>query len=203
MICIGGVLVGGLVHKSEAQSPVNASDRADLSANAEVVRLTGELTQLSELAERDGRRDGPSKEVEDEDDDDDDGDDDLDFEQMAARDRAIALGRAKELTAAADREGVDMEWAPAMEEQITEGLAANGPRGVRLISAVCMSTICIVEIEHPQGEDGRAHVNWPVVFGVSRGFLVHHEPEPGVGARTLLYLARPGHALPPTAAPVE
>ncbi|WP_146157377.1 hypothetical protein [Enhygromyxa salina] len=144
--------------------------------------MTDEVGQLRGLVERDSQREDAQ---------------DLDFEQMVARDRYIAERRAAAITAAADREPVDMDWAPVTERQIAEGLADNGPPGARLISAVCMSTLCIVEIEHPPGDDGTGHVNWLSVFGLSRGFLMRHRPESGAGARTVAYLARSGHALPP------
>ncbi|PRP92823.1 hypothetical protein ENSA5_47360 [Enhygromyxa salina] len=190
LVCFGGALAGALISDSGTPHSANARHLAGSESQLEIATLREDVARLRVILERDRQRvdDAVAEDLEDY--------EEPDLEEMIARDRDIAERRAAAITAAAEREAVDPDWAPAVELQIAEGLAAHGPSGATLISTVCKTTLCIAEIEHPPGDDGTGHVNWLVVFGLSHGFFMRHEPESGAGARTVAYLARDGHSLP-------
>lgn len=153
-----------------------------------------------ELVDRDQELDeepGNDDEHEDDDDEDDEVDGGPESEEASlARSREAAERWVEAITTAADLEAVDLDWAPGMERQIAEGLAAQVSAGATLISATCKTTLCITEIEFPPDEGRSRRVSRLAAFGLSRGFFVRHEPELGRGARMVAYLAREGYSLP-------
>ncbi|MCX4246483.1 hypothetical protein [Paraliomyxa miuraensis] len=164
-------------------------DRSD--AESEARRVLGGFAQEADRSramteQGSGPADGPAEH-----------EDELDHEELVAHGREVMERRIATITDAVNREAVDSGWAPAMERQLSEGLVARGPHGARLISAVCKTTLCIADVEHPPGDDGMGYVNWLTVFGMSRGYFVRHSPTSSTGARTMAYLARDGHSLPP------
>lgn len=179
-------------------SGVLAGERMNDSSDAQRVENQDELAilakEVARLRESVGRGRGPVGANEDR--EDAEQYEELDFAEIIAREHELAERRAQAITAVADREAVDSSWAPAVELQIADGLAAHGPPGAKLLSAICKTTLCIAEMEHPPGDDGTSHVNWLTVFGLSRGFFVRHEPESDTGARTMAYLVRDGYLLP-------
>lgn len=139
----------------------------------------------------------------DEDDDDDnegdeeqvdDGDDD-DIE-IAARTRALVDRRVAQITAEADSQAVDTDWAPAVEADIAQGVATYGPPGARLVSTRCRTTLCIAEFEIPPNAEAAMQMSWLAGAGLSRALFVHGQTGAGETGRTVAYLARDGYALP-------
>ncbi len=182
-----GVVLGTLIRDSSdelqdhARHPAPAAEREELEALAsEVARLRGMM------AERDQQSQGDAAEAHEE----------QDLAVLIAREREISERRASLLLAVAEREAVDLDWAPAMEQQIASGFAIHGPAGAKLLSASCKRTICVAEIEHARGSDGDGPLDWRAILSSSRGFVVHHDPTPDRAARTIAYLARDGHSLP-------
>ncbi|KIG17462.1 hypothetical protein DB30_03163 [Enhygromyxa salina] len=149
----------------------------------------GELVEVANSEQVDDE-----DEAADEDDDVDEADDDENT--VIARTRMLVDRRAAEITAKAALEAVDTDWAPAVEVDIAEGIAAHGPPGTKLVSARCRTTVCITEIELPPDSGSAMQMSWLAAAGLRRGFLVHGRGESGAGDRTVAYLAREGYSLP-------
>ncbi|MCX4246485.1 hypothetical protein [Paraliomyxa miuraensis] len=127
---------------------------------------------------------------------DDGADDEVDFEDPEAsnaRNRELAERRIAAITAAADQEAVDSNWAPAMERAIVDGIGAHAPPGTKVISTSCKTTVCVARVELPAGEMANSG-RLLAAFGLSSGFFVQEAGESG--ARTVAYLARDGYSLP-------
>lgn len=117
-----------------------------------------------------------------------------DFDELTKRERELGEQRARTLTAAADREPIDHDWAPAMERQIAERFALHGPSDSRLLSATCKTSLCILEVETASRVQNIEPKPWHKFFPLSRGFAVSREREGGV--QDVIFLAREDHALP-------
>ncbi|MCX4243279.1 hypothetical protein [Paraliomyxa miuraensis] len=185
---LGGATIGAISSHSSSEPAITTRSLAEAEDHWKIVTLTNDMARLREQLEQGDRSAHHAAE-------DETRDDEPELAEIIARERETAERRAAVLTAAVHGEVVDSDWAPAVELQIADGLAALGPQGARLLSVSCKTTLCMAEIEHPPGSDAE-HVSWLRVFGLSRGFFVHHEPAPGSGARTVAYLARDGFSLP-------
>ncbi len=183
----GGVLIGALMSDSSESLSSHARDSLELENRREIDVLASEVARLrGAMAERGGEPVGAAVEDHAE----------PNIAEIAAREREMSERRAAVIGAAVNREAVDPDWARAMQLRIASGVAAHGASGSRLISTICKTTICVAEIEHPPGDDGTGHLSWRAMFGLSRGFVVHHEPTSGGGHRSVAYLARDGYSLP-------
>lgn len=119
-----------------------------------------------------------------------------DFEAIEARNRELAERRAKLIDELAAREAVDPSWAPDMQRQMIEQFAARAPKGAKLLSATCKTSLCIAEVESLSRRDSTGQTGWSGMFGLRRGFVMNVESPIEGQYRSFVYLARDGHSLP-------
>lgn len=112
------------------------------------------------------------------------------------QERDLSERRAAEIRTAAAREDVDPDWATPMERRIADSFATHAPPRSRLLLASCKTTLCVVEVELSTEFADSTGLDWPRLLQLSRGFIVHHDPEPDGHRRTSAFLARDGHSLP-------
>lgn len=179
-----GTIVGDSSQPSGGHDPDPRAERRELDALAvEVARLRGVVDEGSKADSR--SPDAGASDL-----------DEGDFALIEAREREQSERRAATIAEAAAREAVDPHWASATERSIAEAFAIHAPPGSWLRSATCKTTLCILEIELPNGHASTGHLNWPAALELSRGLVVHHPPDPNGTHASVAYLARDGHSLP-------
>ncbi|WP_146155514.1 hypothetical protein [Enhygromyxa salina] len=123
--------------------------------------------------------------------------DERDHAQRAAERRERVDSRAALLDATVAGEAVDPAWAPGSEKKIVDAFAAEASPGAGLRAVTCKTTLCVAEIEHPEGSKrGVGGTRWGKVFRFPHTFVVYHPPGPDEPARSVAYLARDGYRLP-------
>jgi hypothetical protein len=119
-----------------------------------------------------------------------------DIDAIMARDREDGERRANLVNELAAQEAEDPSWAPGMLQEIAERFAIHGPEGAQLVSSICKTSLCIVEIAPLSRSDSTGQMRWNRMLGLKRGFVINHETDVKGQYRSVVYLAREGHHLP-------
>lgn len=184
---------------SEDDEPVLArgGQEPDAFANSDI-RVRTELASRGALILTPNRGDGAEPIEPDSDEAPFDGDEAQvdDIDAIMARDREDGERRANLVNELAAQEAEDPSWAPGMLQEIAERFAIHAPEGAKLVSSICKTSVCIVEIAPLSRSDSTGQMRWNRMLGLKSGFVINEETAVEGQYRSVVYLARDGYHLP-------